>query len=36
MFAHFFRRRRMRRFIWIPAVEYSSRHLIVTLMEFGH
>ena len=36
MFARFLWRRRERRFVWTPAVDFSQRHLAVTLMEFGH
>ncbi len=36
MFARFLRRYRTRRFIWHPAIDHSERHVLVTLMEFGH
>jgi hypothetical protein len=36
MFARFLRRRHVRRYFWHPAVDPSTRHVSVTVMEFGH
>ncbi len=36
MFAQFLRRRRLRRYIWTPAVDFSERRIILAMMTFGH
>lgn len=35
MFA-FFRRRRARRYVWAPSVEFSDRRIAAILMTFGY
>ncbi len=35
MFTRFFRRR-VRRYVWSPAIDFSHRGVIATLMTFGH
>ena len=36
MFARLFRRRRARRYVWSPALNFTHGGVIVTLMTFGH
>ncbi len=36
MFTRPFRRRRLRRYVWAPAVDFSNRRVIAALMTFGH
>ena len=36
MFARFFRRRRQRRYVRQPELNYSHGSIVVTLMTFGH
>ena len=35
MFARMFRRRRARRYVWAPAVNFSDRRIAATLRAFG-
>ena len=36
MFARLFRRRRARRYVWAPALNFRHGGVIVALMTFGH
>jgi hypothetical protein len=35
MFARLFRRRRARRYVWAPAVDFTDRRIAAALMLFG-
>lgn len=36
MLTRLFRRRRQRRYVWSPALNYTNGGIVVALMTFGH